>query len=74
MFFNQALAGAYHTLQIPVADVESTFRTRSFPANVILALGWTWMSAPPPRGPDVHPNPLGYAAIAAAFAKTIAVQ
>jgi hypothetical protein len=32
------------------------------------------MGAPPPRGPDVHPNALGYAAIAAAFAKVIAVQ
>lgn len=74
LFFNQALEGVYNALNTPVADVEATFRTASFPANVILALGWTWMSAPPPRGPDVHPNALGYAAIASAFAKAIAAQ
>jgi lysophospholipase L1-like esterase len=71
LLFNQALEGVYAALQVRMADVESTFRTKDFPANVILALGWTWMSAPPPRGPDVHPNDLGYAAIASSFAKAI---
>jgi hypothetical protein len=32
------------------------------------------MSAPPPRGPDVHPNAIGYWAIASAFVKTINQQ
>ena len=72
LFFNRALETVYAATGTPVADVEAAFRTTSFPANVILALGWTWMSAPPPRGPDVHPNLLGYAAIASAFTKAIA--
>ena len=42
-------------------------------ANTILVLGWTWMSGQPPRGPYVHPNALGYLAIASAFARVIAV-
>jgi lysophospholipase L1-like esterase len=76
--FNHALETVYQALQVPVANVADTFRINSpqgvTPLNVGLALAWTWMSAPPPRGPDVHPNALGYAAIAAAFAKVIAVQ
>jgi lysophospholipase L1-like esterase len=69
--FNHALESVYQPLQVPVADVAKTFRMNSFPVNVILALTWTWMGAPPPRGPDVHPNALGYWAIASAFAKVI---
>jgi len=76
--FNHALETVYQALQVPVANVAATFRINSpqgvTPLNVAVALGWTWMGAPPPRGPDVHPNTLGYAAIAAAFAKVIAVQ
>jgi lysophospholipase L1-like esterase len=76
--FNQALETVYQALQVPVANVAATFQINSpqgiTPLNVGLALAWTWMGAPPPRGPDVHPNALGYAAIAAAFAKVIAVQ
>jgi lysophospholipase L1-like esterase len=76
--FNHALETVYQALQVPVANVAATFRINNpqgvTPLNVALALAWTWMGAPPPRGPDVHPNALGYAAIAAAFAKAIAVQ
>jgi lysophospholipase L1-like esterase len=71
--FNAALDAVYHGLYVPVADVAGTFRTNQFPANVVLALTWTWMAAPPPRGPDVHPNALGYLAIASAFAKAITI-
>jgi lysophospholipase L1-like esterase len=71
--FNQALETIYQTLHVPVADVAGTFRTEHFPANVVLALTWTWMGARPPRGPDVHPNALGYLAIASAFAKVITI-
>jgi hypothetical protein len=53
-----------------VANVAAAFRIESFPTNVLLALTWTWM-APPPRGPDIHPNADGYAAIAGAFVKAI---
>jgi lysophospholipase L1-like esterase len=69
--FNQALETTYQLLQVPFADVAAVFRTDSFPANVAIALAWTWMSAQPPRGPDVHPNALGYLAIASAFSKAI---
>jgi hypothetical protein len=76
--FNQTLAGVFAALQVPVADVAATFHidgTQAVtPLNVTLTLLWTWMSAPPPRGPDVHPNAFGYAAIASAFAKVIAAQ
>jgi lysophospholipase L1-like esterase len=76
--FNRTLALIYQALQVPMADVASTFRiNNSSPhvtaANITLALAWTWMSGQPPRGPDVHPNALGYLAIASAFAKVIAV-
>ena len=77
--FNAALGLIYQALQVPMADVAAMFRINGTPpritvANTVLALGWTWMSAPPPRGPDVHPNALGYMAIASAFAKMIAVS
>jgi len=74
--FNGALASIYQGLQVPMADVAATFRINGTPpritaANTILALGWTWMSGQPPRGRDVHPNALGYLAIASAFARRI---
>lgn len=77
--FNGTLASIYQALQVPMANVAGTFRIDGTPpritvANTILALGWTWMSGQPPRGPDVHPNALGYFAIASAFAKVIAVS
>jgi lysophospholipase L1-like esterase len=76
--FNHALETVYQALQVPVADVAATFHINSpqgvTPLNVGLALAWTWMGAPSPLGPDVHPNNFGYAAIAAAFAKAIVVH
>jgi lysophospholipase L1-like esterase len=74
---NQALEGVYGVFQVPVADVAAKFRTNTTSVNFVnvgLALTWTWMSAPPPRGPDVHPNAIGYWAIASAFVKTINQQ
>ena len=76
--FNRELASIYRLHQVPMADVAATFRSggaspRVTAANVALALAWTWMSAPSPRGPDVHPNAFGYLAIASAFARVIAV-
>ena len=76
--FNQTLEGVFGALQVPLADVAAAFHidgTQGItPLNVTLTLIWTWMSAPPPRGPDVHPNAFGYLAIASAFAKVIAAQ
>jgi lysophospholipase L1-like esterase len=73
--FNQALEGVYDALLVPVADVAAAFRTNTTTVNVVnvaIALTWTWMGAPPPRGPDVHPNAIGYLAITSAFVKAIA--
>jgi hypothetical protein len=41
------------------------------PVNVFVTLLYTWMGAPPPLGPDIHPNAAGYAAIAVAFGQKI---
>jgi len=62
-----------------VADVASAFRITDFsnvpviniPRNVFIALTRTWIGAPPPRGPDTHPNAAGYLTIAGAFYKVI---
>ena len=75
--FNQALEAVYGALAVPVADVAATFRTNTTSVNslnVAIALTWTWMGAPPPRGPDVHPNAIGYWAITSAFVKAMTRQ
>ena len=41
------------------------------PLNVVLELLWTWMAVPPLAGPDPHPNAVGYAVIAGAFAEAL---
>jgi lysophospholipase L1-like esterase len=77
--FNVILGVTYHAFGVPVADVASAFRIYNFlpvpgegvPVNVFLTLAWTWMAAPAPIGPDIHPNAAGYAAIAGAFASKI---
>lgn len=71
-FFNSAIEIVYQAMDVPMADVAAAFRIAKFPANVLRALAWTWMSAKPPRGPDIHPNALGYFAIAYAYAKAAA--
>jgi lysophospholipase L1-like esterase len=78
--FNTLLESVYQSFGVPVADVATAFRISNFtvvpdinlPVNVLLTITWTWMAAPPPFGPDIHPNAAGYVVIAAAFAKTIA--
>jgi lysophospholipase L1-like esterase len=77
--FNGVLASAYGAFGIPVANVESAFHTTDFaplpllgtPLNVSLVCAFTWMCAAAPVGPNIHPNALGYAVIAAAFVRTI---
>jgi len=62
-----------------VADVARAFKLTDFanvpgfnvPLNAFLELTWTWIAAPPPRGPDVHPNAAGYSVIATAFVRAI---
>ena len=41
------------------------------PLDVVRICQWTWMCAPAPRGPNIHPNQAGYAVIATAFAPLI---
>jgi lysophospholipase L1-like esterase len=73
----ESVCQAYH---VPVADVAKAFRIDNFtelpvlnlPINVFLTLTLTWMDAPPPLGPDIHPNAGGYVAIAGAFAEKVA--
>ena len=82
VFFNSLLEGIYAGFHVPVADVAQAFRISDSrplplldaPVNVFLALMWTWIGLPPPLGPDVHPNAIGYAVIAEAFVKIIGEQ
>ena len=77
--FNGILQGIYQWFGIPVADVAAAYHIANFtpvpalgvPLNVFLALALTWIRAPPPVGPDIHPNAFGYAVIAGAFVKAI---
>jgi lysophospholipase L1-like esterase len=80
--FNLILGTIYAVFEIPVADVAHAFHTynllpvpgENLPVNVFTVLSWTWMTAPPPYGPDIHPNSAGYAAIAAAFVEKIVLR
>jgi hypothetical protein len=61
----------------PVAYVEGAFATTDLslvsgtPRNVVNVCAWTRMCAPPPLGPDIHPNTAGYGVIAQAFADVV---
>jgi lysophospholipase L1-like esterase len=76
---NMLLENIYTGFGVPVADVARAFRITDFsnvpgfniPLNVLLELAWTWIGAPAPRGPDIHPNAKGYAVIAGAFVRKI---
>jgi lysophospholipase L1-like esterase len=76
---NILLHGIYTGLGAKVADVAGAFRIADFsnvpviniPRNVFIALTRTWIGAPPPRGPDTHPNAIGYLTMAGAFYKAI---
>jgi len=41
------------------------------PVNVVLVCQGTWMCTPPPLGPDIHPNRLGYFVIALTLAAVL---
>src|SRR5262245_3367200 len=74
---NDLLETIYTAAGDPVADVEAAFATTDstpvdgVPTDVARVCGWTWMCAPPPHGPDIHPNNDGHAAIAQAFADVL---
>jgi len=77
--FNGLLKNEYQAFAIPVANVAHAYRigdttsvpVLNVPLNVFLTLSWTWMGAPAPFGPDIHPNAVGYAVIAGAFAEKV---
>jgi lysophospholipase L1-like esterase len=73
-------ASAYAAGDVEVADVAAAFSTTDFstqvplpgvgpvPLNVARICQWTWMCAPPPVGPNIHANDMGYQVIADTFA------
>jgi lysophospholipase L1-like esterase len=81
--FNSALADSYLNNGAMVADVAAAFATADFetlvemadgrivPLNVARICAWTYRCAPPPVGPNIHPNPDGYQVIANVFAATL---
>lgn len=76
---NRVFARVYGSFGIPVADVEGAFheddthlvavagQKERVPANVVYECRYTWMCAPRPYGPNIHPTDAGYAAIARAI-------
>jgi lysophospholipase L1-like esterase len=77
--FNNMLEAIYGAFAVPVADVERAFHSADFrtvpvldvPISVVFACQWTWMCAPPPRGPNVHANHVGYFVIALQLAEKL---
>jgi lysophospholipase L1-like esterase len=77
--YNILLNRVYTAYGVRVADVFGAFHTSDFaqlvtvpgfgrlPRNVAAICQWTWECAAPPRGPNVHANPVGYQVIANAF-------
>jgi lysophospholipase L1-like esterase len=77
--FNAVLTKTYQAFGVRVANVSALFQSGDFgqqesrpgygalPRNVAAICSWTWECAPPPRGPNEHPNQAGYAVIARAF-------
>jgi lysophospholipase L1-like esterase len=79
---NDLLERVYGSVGAAVADVETAFSTfvttpvdvpgiGEVPLNVARICQLTWMCAPPPVGPNTHPNDDGYRVIADAFAAEI---
>ncbi|WP_326568510.1 SGNH/GDSL hydrolase family protein [Amycolatopsis rhabdoformis] len=68
---NAVLGGVYTQARVPVADVETAFHTTDFsgaevPVNVAAICSLTFMCAPAPVGPNIHPNTAGYGVLAKA--------
>jgi GDSL-like Lipase/Acylhydrolase family len=75
---NDALSAVYASVGIPMATVSSFFNSENrtkvdlegvgtVPENVANACELTWMCAPKPYGPNLHPNNAGYFKIADAI-------
>jgi hypothetical protein len=59
------VAGAFHSADF--ARRVTVPHLGRMPRNVAAVCRWTWDCAPPPRGPNKHPNTAGYQQIARAF-------
>lgn len=74
--FDGELDAIYGAFGVPVADVATAFQTNNFsqvpivrlPLNVALVCSWTWACS---TFQNFHANDVGYAVIAATFARTI---
>jgi hypothetical protein len=75
---NSALLDAYSDASIPMATVGNAFDSRDVgevmlhgvgmvPDNVAETCDLTWMCTTAPFGPNIHPNEVGYSAIAASI-------
>ena len=79
---NHTLFGIYQSAGIPMANVASAFSMNTktlttldgsgqVPINVATTCLMTWMCQPAPYGPNLHPNDVGYLAIANAIAAKV---
>ena len=79
---NTSLLQVYHSFKIPMADIVTAFheedltkvrisKTEVTTANVKYECKFTWMCAPKPFGPNLHPTDAGYQAIANAMLKVL---
>jgi len=79
---NRSLSEVYGSFKIPMADVSKAFheedttlirlsKKENTTANVQYECTLTWMCAPKPFGPNIHPNDAGYLAIAKAIAAVL---
>ncbi|HEV3267617.1 MAG TPA: SGNH/GDSL hydrolase family protein [Acidimicrobiales bacterium] len=75
---NEVLRTVYVNADVAMANVGATFESHNVervnmvgegmvPVNVANTCAFTWMCAPPPFGPNLHPNDAGYAMIASAI-------
>jgi len=77
--FSSIEQNIYSAFGIPVADVTTAFQTTNFtnvpvvnlPVNVVTVCSLTFACTPPPVGPNIHPNEIGYGLIAVTFAQKI---
>jgi lysophospholipase L1-like esterase len=74
---NNEFAQVYGAFGVPVADVAGAFLTTNMtliagvPLDVRVICALTWMCVPPPVGPNIHANAIGYGVIALQFARKI---
>ena len=82
---NQSLAQVYGAFNVPMANISAAFheadtrvvrisKKEVTTANVQYECRFTWMCAPKPFGPNIHPTNAGYQAIAAAISTKLPVN